>query len=101
MRLTLRMQDEDSIHPLPFTIRYLVRKYPVLFLGRSFRDYNLHLIWRTLRRRIDAMASPSAYVLDPWPDPLLIEASKRDREFVFIKQDIWSFVPQLYQTITA
>jgi hypothetical protein len=47
------------------------------------------------------MASPSAYVLDPWPDPLLIEASKRDREFVFIKQDIWSFVPQLYQTITA
>jgi hypothetical protein len=98
---TLRMNDEESLRPMPHTIQYYLRKFPVLFLGWSFRDYRLRLIWRTLRFKQDLALLLPAYALELWPDPILIEIEERQRRnLVFIREDIWTFVSKLYETIT-
>jgi hypothetical protein len=45
-----RMSEKDNLHPVPFTVRFRMLKWPTLFIGYSLLDYNLRscstLRWR-------------------------------------------------------
>ncbi len=95
-----RMSEKDRNHPVPETIRFRIQKWPMLFVGYSLRDYNLRLLIRTLRWKVDPADTPNAYSVDPYPDLLIQRVWQDSRRFVtFFAQNLWTFVPWLYREI--
>lgn len=93
-----RMSDKEAMHPVPQTVRYRMKQWPTLFVGYSLRDYNLRLLFRTLRWRIDPADVPPAFSVDQHPDPLVVKVLQDNLRFVtFVAQDLWTFVPWLYK----
>jgi hypothetical protein len=101
IRFALRMGDSEDFHPVPQKIRINVAQWPSLFVGWSFRDYHLRFLWQTLLYRINPELRPQSYIIEPYPDRLFAEIMQRDRSLVFIAEDIWYFVPQLFKTVMA
>jgi hypothetical protein len=95
----LRMNAADRFHPVPETFRYQFARWPTLFVGYSLLDYNLRLLFRTLRWKVDAAQHPDSYSVDIRPDPLIRDRWHRDQGFRFIAEDVWEFVPRLYQDV--
>ena len=102
IQFVLRMSDKDPYDPVPMSFRYHLKKWPTLFVGYSLMDYNLRLLFKTLRWRIDAANFPDAYSVDKYPDPLILDVWWAKRRYVrFIAQDVWKFVPELYRRVTG
>jgi hypothetical protein len=100
IQFILRMTDKDPFYPVPETFLYHFKKWPTLFIGYSLMDYNLRLLFKTLRWRIDRARIPDAYSVDLLPDPLIVDVWANQRKYVkFIAQDVWNFVPSLYRLI--
>jgi hypothetical protein len=53
----LRMSDKDPLNPVPKEIKPWFYYWPTLFLGYSLMDYNLRLLFRTLRWKMDPASS--------------------------------------------
>lgn len=106
IRFIMRMNDGEDFHPVPQKIRTQLAEWPTLFVGYSLLDYNLRLLFRTLRWRIKPSVRPATYSLDLQPD-MLISATYGAKEgelaseplVTVIVRDIWKFVPHLYQEI--
>ena len=95
-----RMSEKDVVHPVPQTIRFRMQRWPTLFVGYSLRDYNLRLLFRTLRWKVDTANFPESYSLDKSPDPLILQIWQNERHFItFVTEDLWSFVPALYKAV--
>jgi hypothetical protein len=95
-----RMSEKDQLHPVPYPIRFRMMQWPTLFVGYSLRDYNLRLLFRTLRWRVDPANFPISYSVDVNPDPLILRVWQDERGFItFVIQDVWTFVPWLYEEI--
>jgi hypothetical protein len=72
----------------------------ILFVGYSLRDYNLRLLFRTLRWRLDTSNFPKSYAIERKPDLLTVHVWQDKREMVtFVIQDLWTFVPWLYKEV--
>jgi hypothetical protein len=101
IRFIQRMADKEAFHPVPQTVRYYMNRWPTLFIGYSLRDYNLRLLFRALRRGMDASAFSRSFSLDPRPDPLIVRVwQEREQPFVaFVVHDLWKFVPRLHREI--
>jgi hypothetical protein len=95
-----RMSDKDALHPVPQTVRYRMQRWWTLFVGYSLSDYNLRLLFRTLRWRVDPVDAPRTYSVDKRPDPLILKVWQDKMDLVtFVTQDIWTFLPWLYKEI--
>lgn len=98
----LRMSDRDVFHPVPETFRYNFKRWSTLFVGYSLLDYNLRLLFKTLRWKVDQANIPDAYSVDLYPDPLILDVWQNERRYIkFIAQDVWTFVPKLYEQVTG
>ena len=96
-----RMSEGPQTHPVPQTVRFRMQKWPTVFVGYSLRDYNLRLLFRTLRWQLDSALIPRTFAVDPSPDPLIVSVWQDQRRFVtFVAEDLWTFVPELYRTVT-
>ena len=97
-----RMSDKEALHPVPETIRYQMKRWHTLFVGYSLRDFNLRLLFRTLRWRMDPARFPPTFSVDRNPDPLILEVWQNERRFVtFVTEDLWAFVPWLFNEVTG
>ncbi len=95
-----RMSAREALHPVPQIIRFRMRMWPTLFVGYSLRDYNLRLLFRSLRWRSDVADFPPAFIVDRHPDPLTLQTWQNERRFAtFITQDLWTFVAWLRQEV--
>jgi len=95
-----RMGDSDRFHPVPLTVREKMRKWPTLFVGYSLRDYNLRLLFRTLRWRIDEARFPLSFSVDRGPDPLIQQVWENERQYVlFVVSELWKFVPHVQEDV--
>ncbi len=100
IRFIQRMTDKDPYHPVPETVRYRMKRWPTLFIGYSLRDYNLRLLFRTLRWGVDLADFPKCFALDPKPDPLIMHVwQDREAYVAFVRYDLWKFVPRVYRDI--
>jgi len=98
IQFVLRMSDKSPYDPVPEVARAYLAKCATLFLGYSLRDYNLRLLFRTLRWRISA--APPTYSVDFRPDPLVQEVlERRSGQVSYIVQDVWNFVPALLDVV--
>ena len=96
----LRMGDPYK-HPIHEQIRSCMKAWPTLFIGYGLRDYNLRLLFRTLRWNLDPADYPISFSIDPFPDDLVVTVWQRYRPPMvsFIKEDLWRFVPVLYKAV--
>ena len=102
IKFVLRMSDKAPYDPVPMTFRYFFQKWTTLFVGYSLMDYNLRLLFKTLRWRIDQAMIPDAFSVDLHPDPLIFDIWHNQQRYVkFIADDIWNFVPTLYHKVTG
>lgn len=78
-----------------------MRAWPFLFVGYSLKDYNLRLLFRTLRWGIDVANFPLSFSVAPCPDNLVVAVWQRSPQPMvsFIEEDLWSFVPALYHAV--
>jgi len=98
----MRMGDRDAYHPVPETFRYRFKSWITLFVGYSLLDYNLRLLFKTLRWRMDPSNFPPTYAVDPQPDQLIVSVWSGEQKYVkFVAQDVWMFVPRLYKELTG
>jgi hypothetical protein len=95
-----RMADKETTYPIPLSIRFRMKQWRTLFVGYSLRDYNLRLLFRTLRWRLDPANFPCSFSIDLHPDPLILKVWQNERQVItFLSQDLWTFVPSLYREI--
>jgi hypothetical protein len=100
IQFVLRMTDKEPFDPIPLSLKHFLKRWTTLFIGYSLLDYNLRLLFKTLRWRIDPARVPDTYSVDLQPDPLILDVWQSQRRYVkFIVEDVWSFVPQLYETV--
>ena len=100
IQFVLRMGDKQEYHPVPETMRFYLKKWPTLFVGYSLRDYNLRLLFKTLRWKIDRGGFPLAYSVDLFPDPLVFDVYFQQRRYInFLVQDLWTFIPELHKQV--
>jgi hypothetical protein len=102
IQFVLRMSSKDPYDPLPLTLKFFLTTWTTLFVGYSLLDYNLRLLFKTLRWRIDNSNLPDVYSVDFRPDPLIVDVWHNQRRYVkFIAQDLWKFVPALAELVEA
>ena len=102
IQFILRMSHDGSYHPIPMMLKYHFTRWPTLFVGYSLLDYNLRLLFKTLRWKVDRSMFPDTYAVDIAPDPLILEVWHHQRRYVkFIAQDVWQFVPRLHRMVTG
>ncbi len=100
IQFVLRMNDKDPYDPIPLSLKHFLKRWTTLFIGYSLLDYNLRLLFKTLRWRIDPARVPETYSVDLRPDELIVDVWQSQRRYVtFIAEDVWSFVPALYGVV--
>jgi hypothetical protein len=100
IQFVLRMSDKDPYDPVPLTLKFYLTSWTTLFVGYSLMDYNLRLLFKTLRWKIDRASVPDMYSVDYRPDPLMFDVWQNQRRYVkFIAEDVWAFVPRLYEHV--
>jgi SIR2-like domain len=102
IQFVLRMRDQKPYYPVPEIFRFQLERWTTLFVGYSLVDYNLRLLFKTLRWGVDRANIPDAYSVDCHPDPLVVEVFENQQKYLkFIVQDSWTFVPALYHAVTG
>jgi hypothetical protein len=100
IQFVLRMSDKNQYDPVPMTFKFFFQKWTTLFVGYSLIDYNLRLLFKTLRWKVDKANIPDTYSVDLYPDPLIFDVWHNQRRYVkFVAEDIWKFVPELYRAV--
>lgn len=99
IQFVLRMGDKHPYHPVGKNVLTHLIKWPTLFIGYRLVDYNLRLLFKTLRWKTDRADIPASYSVDLKPD-VLIRASLENQQIVsFIEKNLWDFVPDLYKAV--
>ena len=97
-----RMADKARYRPVGDRMLHHLSTWPTLFIGYSLKDYNLRLLFKSLRWNLDDAGIPPSYSVDFKPDILIRDVWQgRLRYIRFIEKDLWEFVPDLYQAVTG
>jgi hypothetical protein len=100
IQFVLRMSDKEPYDPIPLSLKFFLTGWTTLFVGYSLIDYNLRLLFKTLRWKVDSANVPEMYSVDVRPDPLILDVWQSQRHYVkFVAQDVWSFVPELFELV--
>jgi len=96
IQFVLRMSDKPPYHPVPELVKSYLTKGTTLFLGYGLSDYNLRLLFKTLRWKMNITSS--TYSVDLKPDPFVREVlERRTGQVSYIVQNVWEFVPALVE----
>lgn len=102
IQFVLRMSDKSPFHPVGKSVLKHLVTWPTLFIGYRLSDYNLRLLFKTLRWKVDPGQIPPTYSVDLQPDVLIRDVWENQRRYVrFIERNLWNFVPDLYKEVTG
>ena len=102
IQFVLRMSDTKPYNPFGNNVLAHLMTWPTLFIGYSLMDYNLRLLFKTLRWRKDAANIPPTYSVDKKPDKLIRDVWENQRRYVsFIVLNLWDFIPKLHSLMPA
>lgn len=100
IQFVLRMTDKHPYHPVGKNVLTHLIKWPTLFIGYRLTDYNLRLLFKTLRWRLDSASVPPAFSVDLQPDVLIRDVYENQLRYItFIEKNLWDFVPALYRAV--
>jgi hypothetical protein len=102
IQFVLRMNDKQPLNPVPEGVRAQFKDNSILFIGYSLMDYNLRLLFKTIRWTMDVADIKPSYSVDPRPNELVVRVlSSRENNVKFIAQDAWTIVPRIYEGVTG
>ncbi|HEY2964394.1 MAG TPA: SIR2 family protein, partial [Pyrinomonadaceae bacterium] len=102
IQFVLRMTDKRKHRPIGEIMLTHLRRWPTLFIGYRLKDYNLRLLFKSLRWKLDDAIVPPTYSVDSQPDVLIRDLwQERRRHIRFIEKNLWEFVPDLYRAVTG
>jgi hypothetical protein len=103
IRFLLRMSDKHPYDPIPLKLKADLTEWTTVFVGYSLLDYNLRVLFQALRWGEDPGNLPVMYSIDRSPDPLILSVmgTSEESSLKFVVQDVWTFVPELYQLVTG
>jgi hypothetical protein len=97
----IQKMGSDHFHPIHAYVRQRLQTWRVLFVGYSLRDPNFRLLFRALRWNVDDADWKLHFAVDPYPDDLIVLVNQRESKTTaavsFISEDLWDFVPALYE----
>ena len=100
IHFVMRTRDPRRYNPVPKTFQVAIETWTTLFVGYSLLDYNLRLLFKTLRWGADPANTPDSYSVDFSPDPLIAQVlGNPPRLVTFVVLDLWTFVPDLYRCL--
>jgi hypothetical protein len=99
IQFVLRMGDKERYHPVGPNVTTHLLEHTILFIGYRLNDYNLRLLFKTLRWKKDAEDVVPAFAVDRDPDYLIRDVWERSSYIKFLVEDLWSFVPNLYREV--
>ena len=67
IQFLLRMSDKEPYDPVPLKLKSDLTEWTTLFVGYSLLDYNLRLLFKSLRWGIDPANMPDMYSVDSRP----------------------------------
>jgi hypothetical protein len=94
-----RMRDTGEINPIPEVFDNALARKSILFIGYRLMDYNLRLLFKTIRWGHDINTMPKNYSIDPYPDHLIHTISDSNYQTRFIVSDLWHVVPELKKMV--
>jgi hypothetical protein len=102
IQFVLRMRDKHPFHPFGPNLLTKLVEWPTLFIGYRLHDYNLRLLFRSLRLRLGPGELQPNYSIDLNPDILIQDAWENQKRYIkFVQRDLWDFVPKLYHEVTG
>lgn len=102
IQFVIRMYDKPPYHPIGKNVRTHWVNWPTLFIGYRLSDYNLRLLFKTLRLRLTSGQVTPSYAVDRDPDVLIRDVWEKERRYIrFIQKNLWTFVPDLYRAVTG
>jgi hypothetical protein len=102
IQFVLRMNDKQPLNPVPGGLRAELNDNSILFIGYSLMDYNLRLLFKTIRWSMDVADIKPSYSIDPHPNELVVRVlSSSENNVKFIAQDAWTIVPRIYEGVTG
>jgi predicted RNase H-like HicB family nuclease len=100
IQFVLRMSDKPPYHPFGNNVLAHLMKWPTFFVGYSLMDYNLRLLFKTLRWKLDAARIPPNYSVDKKPDVLIRDIWENQRHYVsFLVVNLWYCIPKLHSDL--
>jgi hypothetical protein len=100
IQFVLRMGERGKGNPVPKAVLEKLKTWSTLFIGYSLKDYNLRLLFKTLRWKIDKADIPPMYSIDLRPDPLIFAYWDNHQRYVtFLVKNLWEFIPRLYAKV--
>ncbi len=102
IQFVLRMGDKKPFYPFGDNVLTRLTTWPTLFIGYSLMDYNLRLLFKTLRWKLDNAQIPPNYSVDKKPDELIRDVWENQRRYVnFIVLNLWDFIPKLHTRVSS
>jgi hypothetical protein len=99
IQFILRMSDKDDYNPVPKAFTDALATKSVLFIGYRLMDYNLRLLFKTIRWGKDDQKLPRNFCIDPYPDLVIQPVVNDYYKTNFIVKDIWKVMPFLYDEV--
>jgi SIR2-like domain len=99
IQFILRMSDKDDYNPIPHVFADALSRKSILFIGYRIMDYNLRLLFKTIRWGKDPNSMPLNYSIDPSPDKLIKPMFATNYKTNFIVLDSWKIIPALYEAV--
>lgn len=97
IQFVLRMSDKHPYHPFGKNVLAHLVRWSTLFVGYSLMDYNLRLLFKTLRWQLDAAQIPRTFSVDKKPDDLIRHVWENKEGYVeFIVLNLWDCIPKLH-----
>jgi hypothetical protein len=97
----MRMSDTEPHNPIGPNLATHLSENHILFIGYRLTDYNLRLLFKTLRWKKDVSVKPVSIAIDLNPDYLIKSIWESDKyAFRFIVDNLWNSVPELYRSVT-
>jgi hypothetical protein len=99
IQFILRMSDKDDYNPVPRVIADALSEKSILFIGYRLMDYNLRLLFKTIRWGKDPNSMPLNYSIDPSPDILIRPLFYNNYRTNFLVLDSWKIIPMLFKAV--
>jgi hypothetical protein len=101
LHFVMRLAQKEPHNPVPHNVLNFLAKGMILFIGYSLKDYNLRLLFRSLRWEKNFARIDNSYAVDRRHDPVMSEVLKSpDYKITPVTANFWDFIPRLYKEVT-